>query len=239
MSTKLTSSKPVNYLLSALPQEVYQRLLSHLQLVTLSQYQILYVSGEIYKFAYFPLNSMISSVSILEDGATTEIGIIGNEGMIGLPLILGTTQTNFAAIVQVGGDSYKIAAAPLQKELNRQEELKDLLMRYTQARIIQLGQTAACNRHHKLEQRFARWLLKVRDSMDSDRFQLTHEFISQMLGVRRTGVTEIAGQFQKAGIIRYNRGFIEILDNQKLEATACECYQVIYQQFSRLLDIKT
>lgn len=235
---KATSTKLVNRLLTALPQEVYQRLLPDLQLITLPQHQLLYVSGQTYNYAYFPLNSMISSVSILEDGASTEIGIIGNEGMIGLPLVLGTTSTNFAAIVQVGGNGYKIAAAPLQEELNRQEELKSLLMRYTQARIIQLGQTAACNRHHKLEQRFARWLLTVRDSMNSNQFQLTHEFLSQMLGVRRTGVTQIAGQFQKAGIIQYKRGFVEILDNQKLEAIACECYQVIHQQFSRLLDVK-
>lgn len=234
----LSSTNIVNRLLTALPQQVYQRLLPDLKPVTLPQHQILYVSGETYNYAYFPTNSMISSVSILEDGASTEIGIIGNEGMIGLPLVLGTTYTNFAAIVQVGGNGYKIAAAPLQEELNRQEELKSLLMRYTQARIIQLGQTAACNRHHKLEQRFARWLLTVRDSMNSNQFQLTHEFLSQMLGVRRSGVTEIAGQFQKAGIIQYKRGFIEILDNQKLEATACECYQVIFQQFSRLLDIE-
>jgi CRP-like cAMP-binding protein len=238
MPTKLTSSKPVNSLLTALPQEVYQRLLPDLQLITLPQHQILFLSGETYDYAYFPTNSMISSVSILENGATTELGIVGNEGMIGLPLILGTTFTNFAAIVQVGGNGYKIAAAPLQEELNRQEEFKSLLMRYTQARIIQLGQAAACNRHHKLEQRFARWLLTVRDSMNSNQFQLTQEFISQMLGVRRTGVTEIAGQFQKAGIIQYKRGFVEILDNQKLEATACECYQLIHQQFSRLLDIE-
>ena len=236
--TKTISTKLVNRLLTALPQDVYQRLLPDLQLITLPQHQLLYLSGETYDYAYFPLKSMISSVSILEDGASTEIGIIGNEGMIGLPLVLGTTSTNFAAIVQVGGNGYKIAAAPLQEELNRQEELKSLLMRYTQARIIQLGQTAACNRHHKLEQRFARWLLTVRDSMNSNQFQLTHEFLSQMLGVRRTGVTQIAGQFQKAGIIQYKRGFVEILDNQKLEAVACECYQVIHQQFSRLLDIK-
>lgn len=235
---KSTSTKLVNRLLTALPQEVYQRLLPDLQVITLSQHQLLYVSGETYKYAYFPINSMISSVSILENGASTEMGIIGNEGMIGLPLVLDTTYTNFAAIVQVGGNCYKIAAAPLIKELNRQEDLKSLLMRYTQARIIQLGQNAACNQHHKLEQRFARWLLTVRDSMNSNQFLLTHELISQMLGVRRPGVSEIAGQFQKAGIIQYKRGFIEILDNRQLEATTCECYQVIHQQFSRLLDVE-
>ena len=229
------SNLPKNRLLAALPQDVSQKLLPHLQLVALPQEQIIYVSGENYKHAYFPLNSMISSVLILEDGSTTEIGTIGNEGMIGLPLILGTAYTNSAAVVQVGGYSYKIAAQYLQQELDRQGAFKELLMHYIQARIIQLGQTAACNRHHRLEQRFARWLLAVRDSVNSDRFRLTHEFISQMLGVGRPRVTEIAGQFQKAGIIKYNRGFVEILDNPQLEATACECYPIIYQQFSRLL----
>lgn len=229
-------NSPKNRLLAALPNHVYQRLLPDLQLVELSQQQILYISGVSQEFAYFPIDSIISSVVILENGATIEMGVIGNEGTSGIPLILGTEYTNFAAIVQVAGNAYRIAAQPLQKELELQKELKILLMRYIQARIIQLGQTIACNRHHKLEQRFARWLLLVRDSIQEDRFQLTHEFISQMLGVGRTRVTEIAGQFQRAGIIKYQRGFIEIVDNQKLESISCECYELIQQQFSRLLN---
>lgn len=230
--------RPKNRLLAALPHQVYQRLLPDLQLIKLSQEQIIYVSGETSEFAYFPNNSIISSVAILENGETIEMGVIGNEGMIGIPLILNTEYTNFAAVVQVTGNAYKIAAQSLKKELELQEELKILLMRYTQARIIQLGQTIACNRHHKLEQRFARWLLLVRDSIQEDRFELTHEFISQMLGVGRTRITEIAREFQKAGIIQYKRGCVEIVDNQKLEDICCECYEVINKQFSRLLDIK-
>ncbi|WP_019507788.1 Crp/Fnr family transcriptional regulator [Pleurocapsa sp. PCC 7319] len=228
-------NKPINRLLAALPGEDYQRLYPHLQPVELPQYKILYHAGEDYDYAYFPSHSIVSTVAIMENGSTTEIGIIGSEGMVGLPIILDTGYTNSTAIVQVGGNGYKIAAKQLQEELNRQGALKRLLMRYVQARFIQLGQTAACNRYHTVEQRFARWLLTVRDDIQQDEFQLTQEFISQMLGVRRTGVSEIAAKFQKAGIIQYKRGFIRIVSSQRLEAATCECYQLIYQEFSRLL----
>lgn len=231
------SNKSDNRLLAILPRQVYQRLEPHLQLVQLSQSQILNVAGEPDKYAYFPTTSMISRVAILKNGATTEIGVVGNEGMIGLPIILQTKRTFFSTIVQVGGDSLIITADELQKEIARRGALSYLLMHYVQARLIQVGQTAACNRHHRLEQRFARWLLMVRDAIQKNEFPLTHEFISQMLGVRRTGVTEIAGKFQKAGIINYKRGAIEIIDNQKLETASCECYRVISQQFSDVLNI--
>lgn len=231
------SNKSDNHLLAALPQQVYQRLEPHLRLVELSQSQILNIVGEPDQYAYFPTNSMISRVAVLEDGATTEIGVVGNEGMIGIPIILQTNRTFFSTIIQVGGDSLIITAKELQKELDRQGALKYLLMHYIQARMIQVGQTAACNRHHKLEQRFARWLLMVRDAIEKNEFPLTHEFLSQMLGVRRTGITEIAGKFQKAGIIEYKRGKIEIINEQKLEATSCECYQIVSQQFSDVLNI--
>ena len=231
------SNKSDNRLLASLPLRVYQRLEPYLQTVKLSQNQILSITGEHARYAYFPINSIISRVAVLENGAMTEIGIIGNDGMVGLPIILQTKQTFFSTIVQVGGHSLVINAEKLQEELNRQETLKRLLMHYVQAQIIQIGQIAACNRHHKLKQRFARWLLMVRDAIQQDRFQLTHEFISQMLGVRRAGVTEIAGLFQKAGIIKYSRGTIEIIDNRKLEATACECYRTISRQTSELMNI--
>ncbi|MGB5635487.1 MAG: Crp/Fnr family transcriptional regulator [Waterburya sp.] len=228
--------KPVNRLLATLPKKDYQRLQPHLELVELPQHKILYHAGEHYEYAYFPFHSIVSSVAIMENGSTTEIGVIGNEGVVGLPIILNTSYSNSTAIVQVGGDGCRIAAKKLQEELNRNGALKSLLMRYVQARIIQLGQTAACNRYHNLEQRFARWLLTVRDNIQKDEFQLTQEFISQMLGVRRTGVTEIAGQFQKEGIIRYKRGLIHIVSQEKLESNACECYWLIAKEFSRLLD---
>ena len=228
-------NKPVNRLLAALPTEDYQRLLPDLQAVELPQHKIIYHAGENYEYAYFPSYSIISSVAIMEDGSTTEIGIMGNEGMLGLPIILDTGYTNSTAIVQVGDSGYRIAAKRLQEEMNRHGALKRLLMRYVQARIIQLSQTAACNCYHTIEQRFARWLLTVRDSLQKDEFKLTQEFISQMLGVRRTGVTQVASKFQQAGIISYQRGSIRILSAQKLEAATCECYQLIHQEYSRLI----
>lgn len=231
----LNSDKPINRLLAALPNEDYQRLVPYLQPVELPQYKILYNAGEDYDYAYFPSYSIVSTVAIMENGSTIEIGMIGNEGMVGLPIILETGYTNCTAIVQVGDGGYKIAAERLGEELNRQGALKRLMMRYVQARIIQLGQTAACNRYHNVEQRFARWLLTVRDNIQRNEFKLTQEFISQMLGVRRTGVSAIAAKFQEQGIIHYRRGFIRIISHQKLEACACECYRLIAREFSRLL----
>ncbi|MEM8719810.1 MAG: Crp/Fnr family transcriptional regulator [Cyanobacteria bacterium P01_G01_bin.39] len=233
--SSLHPNPPINRLLAALPSEEYQRLTPHLKPVELPQHKILYHAGQHYEYAYFPSHSIVSTVAIMENGSTTEIGVIGNEGMVGLPIILDTSYTNSTAIVQVGNGGYRIAAEQLQEELNSQGALKRLLMRYVQARIIQLGQTAACNRYHSVEQRFARWLLTVRDSIQKDEFQLTQEFISQMLGVRRTGVTEVASKFQKAGIIQYKRGLIRILSQEKLEASTCECYGLIAKEFSRLL----
>lgn len=229
-------NKPVNRLLAALPEDEYLRLYPHLEPVKLPQHKILYGAGENYEYAYFPSHSIISSVSIMENGSTIEIGVIGNEGMVGIPIILDTSYSNSTTIVQVGNGGYRIAAEHLREELYRQGVLHRLLMRYVQARIIQLGQTAACNRYHNIEQRFSRWLLTVRDNVQKDEYQLTHEFISQMLGVRRTGVTEIAGRFQKAGIIHYKRGLVSILNRTKLEACTCECYWLISKEFTRLLN---
>ena len=228
-------NQPVNRLLAALPDEEYQRLLPDLEPVELPQHQVLYYAGDKFDYAYFPSYSLVSTVAIMENGSTTEIGVIGNEGMVGLPIILDTGYTNFTVVVQVGDGGYRISAKRLQEEMSRHGLLKRLMMRYVQARIIQIGQIAACNRHHTIEQRFARWLLTVRDSIQLDEFKLTQEFISQMLGVRRSGVTEVASKFQKAGIISYKRGLIRIISAPRLEATTCECYQLIYQQFSRLI----
>ncbi|WP_319422230.1 Crp/Fnr family transcriptional regulator [Pleurocapsa sp. FMAR1] len=229
-------SKPVNRLLATLPTEDYQHLFPYLEPVKLTQNEILYNAGEDYKYAYFPSHSIVSTVAIMENGSTMEIGIIGNEGMVGLPIILNTGYTNSTAMVQVGGNGYRIPALRLKAEFNRQGALNCLLMRYIQARIIEVGQIAACNRYHNLEQRFACWLLMLRDSLQQDEFGLTQKFISQMLGVRRTGVTEVANKFKKADIIHYQRGLIRIVSQEKLEAHACECYWLIAKEFSRLLD---
>ena len=228
-------NKPINRLLAALPIEDYQRLAPYLEPVKLPQYQILYNAGEKYDYAYFPSYSIVSIVATMENGSTIEIGVIGNEGMLGLPIVLGTDYVTSSAIVQVGDGGYRIAAKRLQSELNRQGALERLMMRYIQARITQLSQNTACNRYHSVEQRFARWLLTVRDNIQKNEFLLTQEFISQMLGVRRTGVSEVATRFQEQGIIQYRRGFIRIISNQKLEAYACECYRLIAKEFSRLL----
>ncbi|HEY9769126.1 MAG TPA: Crp/Fnr family transcriptional regulator [Coleofasciculaceae cyanobacterium] len=231
------NSKPINRLLGALPSESYQRLCPHLQPIELPQHKILYNPGENYDHAYFPSHSIVSTVAILENGSTTEIGVIGNEGMVGLPIILNTGYTNSAAIVQAGNSGLRISARRLQQEIDRDGELKRLLMRYVQARIIEVGQIAACNRYHCIEQRFARWLLTVRDRIQKDQFQLTQEFISQMLGVRRTGVSEVASKFQQAGMIKYKRGNINIISQEKLVASSCECYELISSEFSRLLTL--
>lgn len=230
-----SADKPANRLLAGLPPEEYQRLQPYLEPVKLSQHKILYHAGENYNYAYFPCNSIISSISIMKNGSTTEIGVIGSEGMVGLPIILDSESTNTTAIVQVGNGGYKIAARVLREEFNRQGVLQRLLMRYVQARIIQLGQTAACNRYHTLEQRFARWLLMIRDNIQRDDFQLTQEFISQMLGVRRTGISEVANRFRRAGIIEYQRGSIRIVSPDDLKSRSCECYELVAQEFTRLL----
>ena len=228
-------NKPINRLLAALPESIYQELVPYLQPVELKQHQILFLAGEDHDYAYFPSYSIVSTVAIMENGSTTEIGVIGNEGMVGLPIILNTGYTNSTAIVQVGDGGYKIAAKPFREQLNRHPEFKHLMMCYVQARIIELGQIAACNRYHSVEQRFPRWLLSVSDHIQQDEFQLTQEFIAQMLGVRRSGVSLIAAQFQRKGIISYSRGKIRIVEREKLKACSCECYELIRNQFSRLL----
>ncbi len=236
LSTTPNTTKPINGLLAALPKVDYQRLVPHLKLVELFHREIIYHAGDRHKYVYFPSRSVISTVATMKNGSTTEIGVIGHEGMVGLPIVFDTEYSNSTAIVKIAGGSYRIAAERLKEEFNRQGAFHRLLLRYVQARIIQLGQTSACNRHHRLEQQFARWLLTTRDNVQKDEFQATHEFISQMLGVRRSGVTALAGQFKERGIIRYTRGLIHIDSREKLEACACECYWSIANEFSRLLD---
>ncbi|MTF39742.1 helix-turn-helix domain-containing protein [Cyanobacterium aponinum 0216] len=186
-------------------------------------------------YAYFPVSAMISLVSIMEDGSTTEIGLIGNEGMIGVPIFLGGEYTISRAIVQMAGSSFKLRADILKQEFDRGGVFQKILLLHTQARLTQIAQSAACNRQHKIEARLARWLLSVYDCVLKDELDLTQEFISNMLGVRRAGVTIAAHALQDAGIIRYNRGKIVILDHKKLEEASCECYRVVQNEFIRLL----
>lgn len=228
-------SLSTNQLLSALPLEEYQRLLPHLEPISLTLGKVLYEPGKPITEVYFPNEAMLSLVSRMTDGSTTEVGLVGNEGMIGLPVILGGNHSVSQVIVQVQGTATKLNAELLKKEFLRGGKLQKLLLLYTQARLSQISLIAACKSHHTVEQRLARWLLTVNDCIMKDELPLTQKFISQMLGVRRASVTEAALVLQKLKIISYNRGHIKILKRKKLEKTACECYASIKQEFTRLL----
>lgn len=226
---------PINQILAALSLAEYHRLASHLKPVDLISGQILLEPNEPIEKIYFPQQAMISLVSIMMDGSTTEIGLIGNEGMIGLTAILGGNSTTSRTIVQISGSALEVSAEVVRQEFQRGKELFKLLLLYTQAMLTQVSQSAACNRQHNIEERLARWLLSVHDCILKDELPLTQEFIANMLGIRRSGVTVAAGTLQQAGIIRYSRGKITILDRQALEETACECHNLVQNEFIRLL----
>ena len=236
MSENLSVS--TNQLLSALPLEEYQRLLPHLEPISLNIGTILYEPNKLIRDVYFPNRAMISLVSVMTDGSTTEVGLVGNKGMIGLPVILGCDYSIHQVVVQVQGTATRMSAELLKKEFLKGGTLQKLLLLYTQARLTQISVIAACKAHHTVEQRFARWLLNVHDCVVQDELPVTQKFISQMLGVRRASVTEAALVFQKLNIISYRRGHIRILDRNKLEKVACECYGSIKNEFTRLLGIK-
>ncbi|KYC42421.1 Crp/Fnr family transcriptional regulator [Scytonema hofmannii PCC 7110] len=224
-----------NRLLAALPASEYQRLIPHLDFVTLSLKQVLYESGEPIKHVYFPHQAIVSLVSTQSDGSTVEVGVVGNEGMVGLPVIWGGNTTTTTAFVQIANTAMRMETEHLKTEFNRGASLQSLLLRYTQVLFTQVSQTAVCNRLHTIEERLARWLLIVSDRMPSNTFALTQEFIAQMLGTRRSGVTVAAGTLSKAGIIHYSRGRITILNRSDLEATSCECYHLVKAECERLL----
>lgn len=231
-----TDSVPIqNRLLAALPTHEYQRLVPHLELVKLSLHQIIYEPNEPITHVYFPHQAVVSLVTSMEDGSTIEVGLVGSEGMVGIPVILGGNITNNQAFVQIAGAGMRMDANILKTEFNRSGPLQTLLLRYCQALLTQVSQSAACNRFHTIEERLARWMLLVQDCVGSDELALTQEFIAQMLGTRRSGVTVAAGTLQKAGMLRYTRGRITIVNREVLEATACECYRVISDEFARLL----
>ena len=225
-----------NRLLMALPSGEYQRLIPYLKPVSLVLGDIIYEPKQLIKEVYFPVGAMISLVSIMKDGSTTEIGLVGNEGMIGLPVFLGGGRnTTNRAIVQIEGNALKMDADVLVREFDRGEQLQKKLLLYTQARLTQMSQIAACKSHHIIEERLARWLLSVHDCVNMAELPLTQKFISQMLGVRRASVTEAAIALQKAGLISYSRGQITLLKRKELEEAACECYGLIRDEFERSL----
>jgi len=197
--------------------------------------QVLYESGGRLQHVYFPTTSIVSLLYVLENGASAEIAVVGNEGILGISLFMGGETTPSRAIVQSAGFGYRLPSQVLKQEFNRAGPVLRLLLRYTQALITQMTQTAVCNRHHSVEQQLCRWLLLSLDRLPSDEVTMTQELIANMLGVRREGVTDAAGKLQRAGLIRYSRGRIEVLDRQGLEKAVCECYAVVKAEFVRLL----
>jgi CRP-like cAMP-binding protein len=224
-----------NHLLAALPATEFQRLAPHLELAPLTLGQVLYESGGRLKHVYFPTNSIVSLLYVLQDGASAEIAVVGNEGILGISLFMGGETTPSRAVVQSAGYGYRLPAQILKQEFTRGGPMMLLLLRYTQALITQMSQTAVCNRHHSIDQQLCRWLLLSLDRLSSDELTMTQELIANMLGVRREGVTEAAGKLRDAGIIEYSRGHIKVLDRRKLEQNVCECYAVVKKEFDRLL----
>jgi CRP-like cAMP-binding protein len=224
-----------NHLLAALPSEDWQRLLPLLELRPMPLGHVLYESGDTMRYVYFPTTSIVSLLYVMEDGSSAEIAIVGNEGIVGISLFMGGETTPSRAIVQSAGSAYRMPGKFLKEEFFRAGPLQRLLLRYTQALITQMSQTAVCNRHHSVDQQLCRWLLMSLDRLVSNELKMTQELIANMLGVRREGVTESAGKLQKLGLISYNRGQIAVLDRPALEAHACECYAVVKKEFDRLL----
>jgi CRP-like cAMP-binding protein len=224
-----------NHLLDALPRGDYERVASHLELVPLQLGDVLYESGVKLRHVYFPTTCIISLLYVMEDGASAEIAVVGNEGILGISLFMGGNTTPSRAIVQSAGHAFRLKADLLKNEFERHGPTMHLLLRYTQALITQMAQTAVCNRHHSVDQQLCRWLLLSLDRLASNELSMTQELIANMLGVRREGVTEAAGRLQDAGLIRYQRGRITVLDRPRLEARSCECYQVVKTEFDRLL----
>jgi CRP-like cAMP-binding protein len=224
-----------NYLLAAMPAAEFERLSPHLELVEMRLGEVVYESGERLKHVYFPTTCIVSLLYVLENGASAEIAVVGNEGILGISLFMGGETTPSRAVVQSAGFGYRLPAPLLKQEFNRAGPVLRLLLRYTQALITQMTQTAVCNRHHSVEQQLCRWLLLSIDRLSSNSLNMTQELIANMLGVRREGVTAAAGKLQRAKLIRYNRGHIDVLDRPGLEEAVCECYAVVKAEFDRLL----
>ncbi len=224
-----------NNILSTIPEEVYQRLLPKMQLVEMPLGYVLYESGGQQDYVYFPTTSIVSLLYVMEDGDSAEIAVVGKEGIVGIALFMGGETMPNRALVQSSGYAYRLPGKSLKEEFNRAGELQHLLLRYTLALLSQMAQTAVCNRHHSVDQQLCRWLLLSLDRLPSNELTMTQELIANMLGVRREGVTEAAGKLQRAGLINYNRGRITVLDRPGLEARVCECYEVVRNEFNRLL----
>ena len=224
-----------NHLLAALPKAEFERLAPHLEPVEMLLGDVLYESGGLLQHVYFPTTAIVSLHYVMENGSSSEIAGVGNEGVLGISLFMGGNTTPSRAVVQTGGQGYRLKAQVMAQEFNRAGLMQQLLLRYTQALITQMSQTAACNRHHSLVQQLCRWLLLTLDRMPTNELIMTQELVASMLGVRREGDTEAAGKLQQAGVIRYRRGHITVLDRSGLESQVCECYEVLKKEFARLL----
>jgi CRP-like cAMP-binding protein len=224
-----------NRLLAALPDSEWARWLPQLELVEMPLGKVLYESGRKLTHVYFPTTSIISLLYVMEDGASAEIAVVGHDGIVGISLFMGGESTTSRAVVQSAGQGFRLKATLMMQEFDRAGPVLHLLLRYTQALITQMAQTAVCNRHHSLDQQLCRWLLLSLDRLPSNELVMTQELIANMLGVRREGVTEAAGDLHKAGLIRYQRGHIKVLDRARLELRTCECYAVVKKEYDRLL----
>ena len=236
MSTSREPPPPTsNRILNALPAEEYERLSPHLERITFRLRQVLYHPEQPITHVFFPESGTVSVVSVFEDGSSVEVGMVGNEGMFGVNVFMGTVSTPLEAVVQLPGEGYRMRADVLREEFSRGGPLQDMLLRYTQAFITQVAQNAACNRAHHVEGQITKWLLMCADRSPSHKLELTQEFIATMLGVRRPGVTETAGLLREKGLIDYVRGHITITDREGLEALTCECYRLVKKEFARLV----
>ena len=224
-----------NHLLAALPRPEWARWLPQLELTDMPLGQVLYESGRTLDHVYFPTTAIVSLLYVMENGASAEIAVVGNEGLVGISLFMGGGSTSSRAVVQSAGRGYRLAAQAMKEEFNQAGPVMHLMLRYTQALITQMAQTAVCNRHHTLDQQLCRWLLLSLDRLAGTELQMTQELIANMLGVRREGVTAAALSLQHAGLIRYARGRISVLDRPGLERRTCECYGVVKREYDRLL----
>jgi CRP-like cAMP-binding protein len=227
-----------NHLLAALPDDEWQRWLPQLERVEMPLSQVLYEAGGTLSHVYFPTSAIVSLLYVMESGASAEIAVVGNEGIVGISLFMGGDSTSSRAVVQSAGQGFRLKAQIMKDEFDRAGPVQHLLLRYTQALISQMAQTAVCNRHHSLDQQLCRWLLLSLDRLQGNELVMTQELIANMLGVRREGVTEGALKLQQAGLIRYARGHITILDRDGLEKRSCECYSVVKKEYDRLLPEK-
>lgn len=223
-----------NRLLAAMPQNAQQRLFPHMKEVDLPLGKVLYESGDKLRDVYFPTNSIVSLLYVMEDGASAEVSVVGNEGLVGIAVFMGGESTTNRAIVLSAGSAFALSSQRLSSEFNSHTYVRMLMLRYTQALMSQMAQTAVCNRHHSINQQLCRWLLLSLDRLPGNRLIMTQELIANMLGVRREGVTEAAGRLQDLGVIEYRRGHITVLDRPKLEQLSCECYMVVKKETDRL-----